>query len=265
MPAPFDEQPTCATSTTTTPHPYPLASSLSAPRLNQQTLDQSNHPSIHPPERFMQPEPSTESPTKSKEHTQQEETPTTTQHGLYERDQPGDAPHQSDVAATDAHSGLTRDEQLAADAAFAASLQEERRSSPERRVETGRVSAKHKPSPPSRNRIAEYEEASTTRTKRREPPGFEVIKKPRNPEDKRSAIQEMPNGMSFRCRIHSRNELTLSRGTGTCSCTPSAERLDVSRTGLEAIPRSGYWPVCVEECVCPLLSRSGLNRCAFPR
>lgn len=59
------------------------------------------------------------------------------------------------------------------------------------------LSYSHTPVSQSRNRIAEYENASQSSTPRRrtEGPAFEVIKKNRKPGDKRSPIAELPNGM----------------------------------------------------------------------
>jgi len=58
------------------------------------------------------------------------------------------------------------------------------------------LSHSHTPVSQSRNRIAEYENASQSSTPRRrvEGPAFEVIKKSRKPGDKRSPIAELPNG-----------------------------------------------------------------------
>ncbi|KAL1302636.1 hypothetical protein AAFC00_003006 [Neodothiora populina] len=56
------------------------------------------------------------------------------------------------------------------------------------------LSAPHTPATGSRNRITEYENASKASTPRRaETLGFEVIKKPRQPGDKRAPILELPN------------------------------------------------------------------------
>lgn len=50
----------------------------------------------------------------------------------------------------------------------------------------------------SRNRVAEYENASKASTpKRMESLGFEVIKKARKPGDKRAPILDLPNGTSM--------------------------------------------------------------------
>nr|OQO15949.1 hypothetical protein B0A51_18620 [Rachicladosporium sp. CCFEE 5018] len=101
-------------------------------------------------------------------------------------------------------------EQLALDAAFAASLQEagpggrhgSRRLSPV--SPTGSISPP--PSTPSaviRNRIEEYEKASTPPThKKRSGPAFEILKKPRAPGDKRSPITELPNEVLTHALAH---------------------------------------------------------------
>lgn len=106
---------------------------------------------------------------------------TTSQHGI----------HNSDPAASlhRAEDGGATSEQSDLDAALAASL----RDGPEEsRGLRSRV--RDTPSPPAYHRITEYEQASTPPVRKREGPAFEVIKKPRNPSDKRSPIQELPNG-----------------------------------------------------------------------
>jgi len=69
-------------------------------------------------------------------------------------------------------------------------------------VADGGVARKHAtprlsgPSTPSRDRITEYERASTPFSKKKpEGPVFEVIKKNRKPGDKRSPIADLPNGI----------------------------------------------------------------------
>lgn len=53
-----------------------------------------------------------------------------------------------------------------------------------------------KPSPPPRNRIAEYESAlALTPPRRSEGPIFEVVKKSRKAGDKSSPIAKLPNGI----------------------------------------------------------------------
>lgn len=94
-------------------------------------------------------------------------------------------------------------EQIAADAAFAASLQEQLgdvRVDARRRLSAEAVPQKacSTPSPPGGGvRITEYENASTPPVKKRQGPEFEVIKKTRSPGDQRSAIQELPDGGSY--------------------------------------------------------------------
>ena len=62
---------------------------------------------------------------------------------------------------------------------------------------SGRLSPRSTPSPPSgRNRVSEYEQASTPPIRKRAGPSFEVIKKYRSPTDNSSPIQELPNGKS---------------------------------------------------------------------
>lgn len=134
----------------------------------------------------MQPEPSaitpsatTESPTAQNDDSRK--------HGL-----PAHEPPDSLSPADDAGAGTTipSEDQLALDAALAASLQE----STEKPRSGRRLSPPSTPSPPALNRITEYEKASTPPVRKREGPAFEVIKKQRSPSDKRSPIQELPNG-----------------------------------------------------------------------
>lgn len=93
------------------------------------------------------------------------------------------------------------DEQLALDAALAASLEESADYEP---YASRRLSPRSTPSPPARNRITEYEKASTPPVRRREGPAFDVIKKPRVPGDKRSPIAELPNGSSYISHVEER-------------------------------------------------------------
>lgn len=115
-------------------------------------------------------------------------------------------------AGTTATTSPDPSEQLARDAAFAASLQasEQQRVSAARDEQQQQQSRNQKqrtmPSPPpplpaTPNRIAEYENAamatpfSQRAGARREGPGFEVIKKVRSPGDKRAPVLDLPNGM----------------------------------------------------------------------
>ncbi|KAK5121776.1 hypothetical protein LTR85_004651 [Meristemomyces frigidus] len=144
--------------------------------------------------RFMQPEPSTattKTPTESAPETTE-----TSQHGISAHEPPV-----SLLPADDAGTGkaTASEEQLALDAALAASLQESAEQPPAR----GRLSPPPStPSPPAFNRITEYEKASTPPVRRREGPGFEVIKKQRSPGDKRSPIQELPNEVLTHALAH---------------------------------------------------------------
>lgn len=138
----------------------------------------------------MQPEPSAVSHKEPTESNTLETSPST-QHGLDEN-------HTADSVSPSVSDGAdartsTAAEQIEADAAFAASLQDGRDvvAQTQRRMSP----SKSTPSPPAGvNRINEYEKASTPPTRKKEGPGFEVIKKYRSPSDKRSPIQELPNG-----------------------------------------------------------------------
>ncbi|RMY09560.1 hypothetical protein D0868_04184 [Hortaea werneckii] len=123
---------------------------------------------------------------------------------------PGDGDGETTTASP------TPSEQLARDAAFAASLQQ----SEQQRVSAaseGQQSRNQKqrttPSPPplpaTPNRIAEYENASMATTPfsqragaRREGPGFEVIKKVRSPGDKRAPVLDLPNEVLTHALAH---------------------------------------------------------------
>jgi len=112
----------------------------------------------------------------------------TSQHGFLHDDQPA-------VALSPANAETTSgEEQSALDAALAASLQERAEDGAVSASSVKRLSARATPSPPARNRVLEYEQASTPPVRKREGPAFEVIKKPRNPGDKSSPIQDLPNG-----------------------------------------------------------------------
>jgi hypothetical protein len=137
----------------------------------------------------MQPEPSAVSQKELTESTNPEPHAPSAQHGLREHDATD-----SLSSAPDADTWATTPERIAADAALAASLQEGQRESAS---VSRRLSPKGTPSPPAgHNRITEYEKASTPPIRKREGPEFEVIKKYRSPSDKRSPIQELPNGLS---------------------------------------------------------------------
>ncbi|KAK4544850.1 hypothetical protein LTR36_003754 [Oleoguttula mirabilis] len=142
----------------------------------------------------MQPEPFTSTPNTPTESAF--EATETSQHGL-----PAHKPPVSRLPASHAGTGeaTASEEQRALDAAFAASLRE----ATEQPHLRGRLSPPPgTPSPPAFNRITEYEQASTPPVRRREGPGFEVIKKPRSPDDKRSPIQELPNEVLTHALAH---------------------------------------------------------------
>lgn len=142
----------------------------------------------------MQPEPSTVSP-KPTETSTQDDNNQSAQYGRHDHDAPVPATSADNAGAGSTTPPLTAAEQVARDAEFAASLQERH----ERGEVTRRLSPQRTPSPPSAgagyNKITEYEQASTPPIRRREGPGFEVIKKVRSPNDTRSPLQDLPNGM----------------------------------------------------------------------
>ncbi|CAK3874428.1 related to f-box wd-repeat pof10 [Lecanosticta acicola] len=120
------------------------------------------------------------------------------QHGLHDHH-----PLVSLSSAGSADAGTTTatsTDQLALDAALAASLQES--DGPAQPNQDRRLSSRNTPSPPARNRIDEYEKASTPPVRRREGPAFEVIKKQRNPNDKRSPVLELPNEVLTHALAH---------------------------------------------------------------
>lgn len=133
----------------------------------------------------MQPVSYASSESATTEKSQEQSQQPSSQHGLHD--------HRAAVSLHSAEDAAATSFSEQYDAAFAASLQD---------METGlqttqqrRLSSRASPSPPpARNRIEEYENASTPPIKRRELPAFEVIKKPRSPGDKRSPIQDLPNG-----------------------------------------------------------------------
>lgn len=136
------------------------------------------------------------------------------QYGLHHHEPPAALPSALGFAAGTA-SDLPR--QLPLDTALAAPLQEESDAS---RLGTDQGLSKRKTaSPPARNRIDEYEKASIPAVRKRDLPTFEVIKKQRNPNDKRSPVQDLPNGswnsVPF-CRV---DELTKDRTSDPCTRT----------------------------------------------
>ena len=149
----------------------------------------------------MQPEPSAVSPTEPTERSTPKHPHIPAQYGLRENDDTAISLSSADDGAA-TETTATPAERLAADAAFAASLQE----LGDGRAEVSRrLSPLSTPSPPAgRNRITEYEKTSTPPIKKREGPGFEVIKKYRSPSDKRSPVQELPNGALYTLRVEDR-------------------------------------------------------------
>ncbi|TKA69930.1 hypothetical protein B0A55_07985, partial [Friedmanniomyces simplex] len=136
----------------------------------------------------MQPEPTTAPPTATT-NSPVPENDDSRKHGLRAHEPPVPV----SPAIDDAGAGrvVSAEEQLALDEAFARSLQD----SAEKPRPVNRLSPPSTPSPPAVNRVSEYEQASTPPVRRREGPGFEVIKKQRSPSDKRSPIQELPNAL----------------------------------------------------------------------
>ncbi|KAK4981037.1 hypothetical protein LTR66_010232 [Elasticomyces elasticus] len=144
----------------------------------------------------MQPEPTNASNTASISSSISHDTPPPSQHGL----RGNDTAALSDFAST---------ERVGADTSGAATaLVEHDTRSNAHLVPTTirRLSPSHTPSPP-RNRIDEYEKAPlASPRKKRGGPSFEVIQTSRNPGDKRSPIQELPNEIL----IHALAELSPS-------------------------------------------------------
>lgn len=139
----------------------------------------------------MQPEPYANSSRVATENTTEQSPSPASQHGLPLHDhRPAVALSSEDDAGVD--STTEPSDQLALDASLAASLQEAADGAQSRGDR--RLSARNTPSPPARNRIAEYEQASTPPVRKRQVPEFEVIKKQRSPSDKRAPVQELPNG-----------------------------------------------------------------------
>ena len=101
---------------------------------------------------------------------------------------------------------------------------------------TGRLSPSYKASPASRNRIAEYENASAASPSRKkmEGPAFAVVKKPRKPGDKHSPIADLPNEILTHALAHlSPQDLSavslVSRRFHDLVTTPHAWRTAFSR------------------------------------
>jgi hypothetical protein len=118
----------------------------------------------------------------------------TSQHGIHDHDgRSAGSLYPADDAGAETP---TSAEQLAIDAALAASLQDTPATP---NAEGRRLNARNTPSPPAYNRIVEYEQAAVPSARKKdEGPVFEVVKKVRSPNDKRSPIQDLPNGKTVR-------------------------------------------------------------------
>ena len=193
----------------------------------------------------MQPESPAASTPDSTEPASPHTAASSTQHGVPDHDI-GGVSHSGLSSSGNEDTARTPAEQLAADAALAASLQEgynarpdERRLSPPMPVET--ISPKPStPLRPAKNRIEEYEQASTPPlARKREGPAFEVIKKQRDPEDNRSPIAELPNEILTHALAHlAPNDLaavaSVSRRFHDLVTTPHAWRSAFARLFLGA-------------------------------
>lgn len=122
------------------------------------------------------------------------EATSTTQHG----DEGADTFPISPLSGSSDEGGWEADLQQDADSHAAKSQSRFKSRSPSPQSTPHGLSHLQTPVLQSRNRIAEYENASQSSTprKRTEGPAFEVIKKSRKPGDKRSPISELPNGTS---------------------------------------------------------------------
>lgn len=196
----------------------------------------------------MQPEFSAASTPASTQLASPNTLDSSTQHGLHEHAAGGVSlpPHSILRGESGAGSPVTTADQLATDAAFAASVQEAGRAvgSETRRLSpSSHGSLSPSPSTPlrsARNRIEEYEKASTPPIgKKREGPAFEVIKKQRDPEDNRSPIAELPNEILTHALAHlAPNDLaavaSVSRRFHELVTTPHAWRSAFARLFLGA-------------------------------
>lgn len=136
----------------------------------------------------MQPEHSSLSSRVSTEQQPDQQPPPTSQHGLHGHDP-------ADGLSTEPDAGSEKtipSDQVSLEAALAASLQDGGES--QLPSQNRRLKVRDLPSPTAGSRIAEYEKSSTPPVKKRDGPAFEVIKKQRNPNDKSSPIQDLPNG-----------------------------------------------------------------------
>lgn len=129
-------------------------------------------------------------------------------------------------------------------------------------ITSGGLSPPQTPSPPSRNRIAEYESSriSSPRTKL-DGPTFDVIKTTRKPGDKRSPISELPNGKLRRDEFAREKTNMVFRDIDSCTCASITHRLVLHLFGVSSIPSASHHPSCLENSVLPLLPRTGLYLC----
>lgn len=207
----------------------------------------------------MHPEPNTLPETRTLQESA-EYPQSTSQHGLHDH-----RPVVPQSSARDVGAGTTAAssaEHIALDAALAASLRET--SATQSRADRG-LKSRHTPSPPAGNRIDEYEKASTPPVGKRRDPTFEVIKTQRKPGDKRSPIQDLPNGKTPFARYDRGIRLTVSRNFDALSGALGTDRFGLCLARLEAIPRFGHWPTCLANSLCPLLYWTRLYQCSFTR
>lgn len=113
------------------------------------------------------------------------------QHGLHDTGTPA-----AELASSSSGEADHVQDQILADAALAARLEARDTPNTSSQAAGGLSGESTPPLTPAngRNRISEYESASTPPLRKATGPGFEVIQKTRSPSDKRSPIQELPNG-----------------------------------------------------------------------
>lgn len=117
------------------------------------------------------------------------------------------------------------------------------------------------PSPPAgRDRITDYEQAATPPIKKREGPGFEVIRKYRSPSDKTSPIQALPSGKGEHAPDSRDPAEIMYRGPDACTGTSVTNGFDVRCGCVKALPRLSHRPPCMAKRICALLSRFRLVR-----
>lgn len=90
---------------------------------------------------------------------------------------------------------------------------------------TGRLRDAGDTTPPTRNRITEYENAlANSPRKLSDGPLFDVIKSNKGPDDKSSPIANLPNGECHLYKLLLAIFLTSYRGLNSCHCPPLAKR-----------------------------------------